>query len=54
MNGKIMPVTQVLEDSFVYSCTFEQQYSSYEQFYRTTFWRFSFRVKHIFNIKTAS
>ena len=27
-----MPVTQVLEDSFVYSCTFEQQYSSYEQF----------------------
>lgn len=32
MKGKIMPVTQVLEDSFVYSCTFEQQYSSNEQF----------------------
>ena len=26
-----MPVTQVLEDSFVYSCTFEQQHG-YEQF----------------------
>ncbi len=31
MNEKVMPVTRVLEDSFVYSCTFEQQYS-YEQF----------------------
>ncbi len=27
-----MPITQVLEDSFVYSCTFEQHYSTYEQF----------------------
>jgi len=32
MNEKILPITRVLEDSFVYSCTFEQQYSSYEQF----------------------
>jgi AraC family transcriptional regulator, exoenzyme S synthesis regulatory protein ExsA len=31
MNGKIMPVTQVLEDNFVYSCSFEQQFG-YEQF----------------------
>lgn len=31
MKEKVMPVTQVLEDSFVYSCTFEQQ-RSYEQF----------------------
>ena len=31
MNEKVMPVTWVLEDSFVYSCTFEQQHS-YEQF----------------------
>jgi len=31
MNDKIRPVTQVLEDSFVYSCTFGQQ-RSYEQF----------------------
>jgi AraC-like DNA-binding protein len=31
MNEKIMPVTQVLEDSFAYSCTFEQQ-RGYEQF----------------------
>jgi AraC-like DNA-binding protein len=32
MNEKIIPVTRVLEDSFVYSCTYEQQYSSFEQF----------------------
>jgi len=31
MNEKVMPITQVLEDSFVYSCTFEQQ-RGYEQF----------------------
>jgi AraC-like DNA-binding protein len=31
MNEKVIPVTQVLEDSFVYSCTFEQHYS-HEQF----------------------
>jgi len=31
MSGKVMPVTQVLEDSFVYSCTFEQQ-RGHEQF----------------------
>src|ERR1700675_1329412 len=31
MNEKVMPVTRVLEDSFVYSCTFEQRYSN-EQF----------------------
>ena len=31
MNEKVMPVTRVLEDSFVYSCTFEQRHS-YEQF----------------------
>jgi AraC-like DNA-binding protein len=31
MNEKVMPVTRVLEDSFVYSCTFGQQ-RSYEQF----------------------
>jgi AraC-like DNA-binding protein len=31
MNENVMPVTQVLEDSFVYSCTFEQQ-RGYEQF----------------------
>jgi len=31
MNGKITPVTQVLEDSFVYSCSFDRQYG-YEQF----------------------
>ena len=32
MNEKIIPVTRVLEDSFVYSCTFKQQYNSFEQF----------------------
>ena len=32
MNEKIMPITRVLEDIFVYSCTYEQQYGSYEQF----------------------
>jgi AraC-like DNA-binding protein len=31
MKEKVMPDTRVLEDSFVYSCTFEQQ-RSYEQF----------------------
>src|SRR5882757_1907182 len=31
MNGKVIPVTRVLEDSFVYSCTFEQL-RGYEQF----------------------
>ncbi len=31
MNEKIIPVTRVLEDSFVYSCTFEQRFSD-EQF----------------------
>ncbi len=31
MNEKIIPVTRVLEDSFVYSCTFGQQ-RSHEQF----------------------
>jgi AraC-like DNA-binding protein len=31
MTEKIIPVTQVLEDSFAYSCTFEQQ-RGYEQF----------------------
>jgi AraC-like DNA-binding protein len=31
MNEKIIPVTQVWDDSFVYSCSFEQQ-RSYEQF----------------------
>lgn len=31
MNGTVIPVTQVLEDSFVYSCSFEQQRSN-EQF----------------------
>jgi AraC-like DNA-binding protein len=31
MSGKIIPVTRVLKDSFVYSCTFEQRYSD-EQF----------------------
>jgi len=31
MNKEVIPVTQVLEDSFVYSCTFEQQ-RGYEQF----------------------
>lgn len=31
MNEKVIPVTQVLEDSFVYSCSFEQQRSN-EQF----------------------
>jgi AraC family transcriptional regulator, exoenzyme S synthesis regulatory protein ExsA len=31
MNEKVRPVTRVLEDSFVYSCTFEHHYS-HEQF----------------------
>ncbi|HXB45191.1 MAG TPA: AraC family transcriptional regulator [Puia sp.] len=31
MNENVLPVTQVLEESFVYSCTFKQQYG-YEQF----------------------
>src|ERR1700730_19442351 len=31
MNEKVIPVTRVLEDSFVYSCTFEQHHS-YEKF----------------------
>src|ERR1700689_5489211 len=31
MNERVMPVTQVLEDSFVYSCTFERHHS-HEQF----------------------
>jgi len=31
MNNKVIPVTQVLEDSFVYSCTF-RQHRSHEQF----------------------
>jgi AraC-like DNA-binding protein len=31
MSEKVIPVTRVLEDSFVYSCTFEQQ-RGYEQF----------------------
>jgi AraC-like DNA-binding protein len=31
MSDKVIPVTQVLEDSFAYSCTFEQQ-RGYEQF----------------------
>src|SRR5580765_573442 len=31
MSEKIIPVTRVLEDSFVYSCTFEQHHS-HEQF----------------------
>ena len=31
MSEKVIPVTRVLEDSFVYSCTFEQRYSD-EQF----------------------
>ena len=31
MNDKVIPITRVLEDSFVYSCTFEQ-YHSHEQF----------------------
>ena len=31
MNKKVIPVTQVLEDSFVYSCTFKQQ-RGHEQF----------------------
>ncbi len=31
MKEKVIPVTRVLEDSFVYSCTFGQQYS-HEQF----------------------
>jgi AraC-like DNA-binding protein len=31
MNKKVIPVTRVLEDSFAYSCTFDQQYG-YEQF----------------------
>src|SRR5258706_13990677 len=31
MNKKVLPVTRVLEDSFVYSCTFEQHHS-HEQF----------------------
>jgi AraC-like DNA-binding protein len=32
MKAKVIPVTRVLEDSFVYSCTFERKYSNYEQF----------------------
>jgi AraC-like DNA-binding protein len=31
MGEKVMPVTRILEDSFVYSCIFEQQHG-YEQF----------------------
>jgi AraC-like DNA-binding protein len=31
MKGKVLPATRVLEDSFVYSCTFEQRYG-HEQF----------------------
>ena len=31
MNEKVVPITRVLEDSFVYSCTFEMRYG-HEQF----------------------
>ena len=31
MGDKVIPVTQVLEDSFVYSCSFEKR-RAYEQF----------------------
>jgi AraC-like DNA-binding protein len=49
MNKKIIPLTQVLEDSFVYSCTFKQRYS-YEQFipYHVLAFQFSGKtnIKH--------
>ena len=49
MNEKVIPVTRVLEDSFVYSCTFEQQHS-YEQFvpYHVLAFQFSgeTRIQH--------
>jgi AraC family transcriptional regulator, exoenzyme S synthesis regulatory protein ExsA len=42
MNEKVKPITRVLEDSFVYSCTFEQRFSD-EQFvpYRVLAFQFS-------------
>ena len=49
MSEKIIPVTRVLEDSFVYSCTFEQHHS-HEQFvpYHSLAFQFSgeTRIQH--------
>jgi hypothetical protein len=42
MNENVLPVTKVLEDSFVYSCSFEL-YRNYEQYLRKTMEKFNIK-----------